>query len=442
MGKPISGFSKLSKSKKIDWLVSTYFPNNNNAAQILKQYWNTNEKLQQLHDEFIENTITNYYLPLGVAPNFLINEKLYTIPMAIEESSVVAAASKAAKFWLDKGGFKTKVLATTKIGQVHFNYFGNKDKLTRFFDSVKPKLITACKPITQSMEKRGGGIMDIILVDKTDDLANYFQLHATFNTQDAMGANFINSCLEQFAKTFFEEAQLNDDFSPNEKGIQIIMSILSNYVPQCLVRVEVSCPLAQLQEDIDMDANTFAEKFVQAIKIAEVEPYRAVTHNKGIMNGIDAVVLATGNDFRAVEAGVHAYAAKNGKYSSLSHASVENDIFNFWMEIPLALGTVGGLTRLHPLVKLSLEMLHHPSAEDLMQIVAAAGLAQNFAAIRSLITTGIQQGHMKMHLMNILNQFEASPEEKVVLAEVFKTQTVNHTNVLQALKDLRSLKNN
>jgi hydroxymethylglutaryl-CoA reductase len=442
MGKPISGFSKLSKSKKIDWLVSTYFPNNNNAAQILKQYWNTNKKLQQLHDEFIENTITNYYLPLGVAPNFLINEKLYTIPMAIEESSVVAAASKAAKFWLDKGGFKTKVLATTKIGQVHFNYFGNKDKLTRFFDSVKPKLITACKPITQSMEKRGGGIMDIILVDKTDDLANYFQLHATFKTQDAMGANFINSCLEQFAKTFFEEAQLNDDFSPNEKGIQIIMSILSNYVPQCLVRVEVSCPLAQLQEDIDMDANTFAEKFVQAIKIAEVEPYRAVTHNKGIMNGIDAVVLATGNDFRAVEAGVHAYAAKNGKYSSLSHASVENDIFNFWMEIPLALGTVGGLTRLHPLVKLSLEMLHHPSAEDLMQIVAAAGLAQNFAAIRSLITTGIQQGHMKMHLMNILNQFEASPEEKVVLAEVFKTQTVNHTNVLQALKDLRSLKNN
>lgn len=442
MGKPISGFSKLSKSKKIDWLVATYFSNNKDAAHILKQYWNSNEKLQQLHDEFIENTITNYYLPLGVAPNFLINNKLYTIPMAIEESSVVAAASKAAKFWMDKGGFKTKVLATTKIGQVHFNFNGSKDKLLQFFDVVKPTLIQACKPITESMEKRGGGIKDITLIDKTNDLPNYFQLHATFDTQDAMGANFINSCLEQFAKTFFEKSQQYDAFSDEEKGIQVIMSILSNYVPECLVRVEVSCSIDQLREDIEMDANTFAEKFVQAIKIAEVEPYRAVTHNKGIMNGIDAVVLATGNDFRAVEAGVHAYASKNGRYSSLSHASAENNVFKFWMEVPLALGTVGGLTRLHPLVKLSLEMLHHPTAKDLMQIVAAAGLAQNFAAIRSLITTGIQQGHMKMHLMNILNQFEASPEEKVVLAEVFKTQTVNHTNVLQALKDLRSLKNN
>ena len=437
MGKPISGFSKLSKSKKIDWIVETYFSNQPMAKKTIEQYWNTNEKLQQLHDEFIENTITNYYLPLGVAPNFLINQKLYTIPMAIEESSVVAAASKAAKFWLDRGGFKANVLSTTKIGQVHFKYFGEKAKLTTFFNQIKSKLFEDCKPITKNMEARGGGILDIELRDKTSEIEGYYQLHATFETLDAMGANFINSCLEQFSKTFTEQAEASGAI----EAIEIVMSILSNYVPECLVNVEVSCPVEQLNEDQTISPQEFAEKFVQAVRIAEIEPYRAVTHNKGIMNGIDAVVLATGNDFRAIEAGVHAYASRNGHYSSLSHASVENGVFKFWMEIPLALGTVGGLTKLHPLVKLSLEMLRNPSAKELMQITAVVGLAQNFGALRSLITTGIQQGHMKMHLMNILNQLEASPEEKLILIEHFKTRNVSHSSVLGAIKDLRSLKN-
>jgi len=438
MSKTISGFSKLSKSKKIDWIVNTYFSNTEEAKRILKQYWSNNEKLQQLHDEFIENTITNYYLPLGVAPNFLINNKLYTIPMAIEESSVVAAASKAAKFWLDRGGFKTTVISTTKIGQVHFIYHGNFNKLLRFFNDVKPKLIEDAKPITKNMETRGGGIIDIELRDKTNDINGYYQLHASFETLDAMGANFINSCLEQFSKTFKSEALLFDDFSEEGKQIQIVMSILSNYVPDCLVRAEVSCKVEDLNESDSISAENFAAKFVQAVKIAEIEPYRAVTHNKGIMNGIDAVVLATGNDFRAVEAGVHAYASRNGKYSSLTHAKIEDDIFTFWMEIPLALGTVGGLTGLHPLVKLALELLHKPSAKELMQIVAVAGLAQNFAALRSLTTTGIQQGHMKMHLMNILNQFEASNNEKILLTEHFKTNPVTHSAVVEAIEKLRN----
>lgn len=438
MSKPISGFSKLSKSKKIDWIVDTYFVNKENTKTILKQYWNSDEKLQQLHDEFIENTITNYYLPLGVAPNFLINNKLHTIPMAIEESSVVAAASKAAKFWFDRGGFKTTVLSTTKVGQVHFLYSGEFEKLQRYFDVVKTKLIEDTKPITKNMEKRGGGILDIELRKKTSEIPNYYQLHATFETKDAMGANFINSCLEQFAKTFKAEALTFPYFFEDERTIEIIMSILSNYVPDCLVRAEVSCPVSSLSDDNSIDPETFAKKFVQAVRIAEVEPYRAVTHNKGIMNGIDAVVLATGNDFRAVEAGVHAHASRNGKYSSLTHAKIENGIFYFWMEIPLALGTIGGLTGLHPLVKLSLELLHHPSAKELMEIVAVAGLAQNFAALRSLTTTGIQEGHMKMHLMNILNQFNASIDEKNKLIEHFKTHVVTHSAVVEALNNLRS----
>lgn len=437
MSKSIAGFSKLSKSKKIDWIVDTYFSNAEDAKAILKQYWNSNDKLQQLHDEFIENTITNYYLPLGVAPNFLINDRLYTIPMAIEESSVVAAASKAAKFWLDRGGFKTKVISTTKIGQVHFMYKGDFEKLKQFFNHVKPKLTTDTEAITKNMKKRGGGILDIELRDKTSDIDSYYQLHASFETLDAMGANFINSCLEQFAKTFKNEALSFDLFSEGEKRINIVMSILSNYVPDCLVRAEVSCTIEELSDNNIISGKALADKFLQAVNIAEVEPYRAVTHNKGIMNGIDAVVLATGNDFRAVEAGVHAYASRHGSYSSLTHAKVEDGVFTFWMEIPLALGTVGGLTGLHPLVKLALELLHNPSARELMQIVAVAGLAQNFAALRSLTTTGIQQGHMKMHLMNILNQFEANNIEKQTLTEHFKSNTVTHSAVIEALNELR-----
>lgn len=436
----ISGFSKLSKSKKIDWIVDTYFSNNEDAKRVLKQYWNSNNELQQLHDEFIENTISNYYLPLGVAPNFLINGKLYTLPMAIEESSVVAAASKAAKFWMDRGGFKTQVISTTKIGQVHFMYSGNPETLKNYFNYIKSQLIEDAKPITKNMEKRGGGVLDIELRDKTQDIKEYYQLQATFDTLDAMGANFINSCLEQFAKTFKHEALNFDAFTEHERNIQIVMSILSNYVPDCLVRAEVSCKIEDLNEDKTIKAEEFASKFVQAVNIAEVEPYRAVTHNKGIMNGIDAVVLATGNDFRAVEAGVHAYASRNGTYSSLSHAKIENGVFTFWMEIPLALGTVGGLTGLHPLVKLSLELLHNPTAKELMQIVAVAGLAQNFAALRSLTTTGIQEGHMKMHLMNILNQFEATDSEKISITKHFKTHVVTHSAVVESINQLRQKK--
>jgi hydroxymethylglutaryl-CoA reductase len=275
------------------------------------------------------------------------------------------------------------------------------------------------------MEKRGGGILDIVLVDKTEKLENYYQLHVTFETVDSMGANFINSCLEVIAKEF-----RNDE-------IEIVMSILSNYVPECLVRAEVSCKIEDLGNE---DPQKFAQKFHQAVQIAEVEPYRAVTHNKGIMNGIDAVVLATGNDFRAVEAGVHAYASRSGQYKSLTHCEIENGIFRFWIEIPLALGTVGGLTSLHPMAKLSLDMLQKPSARELMMIMATAGLAQNFAALRALTTKGIQHGHMKMHLMNILNQLGANDADKKEIADYFEGKTVSHSAVVDKYNELKKKK--
>lgn len=434
---PIEGFSKLSKEEKIEWISTKYTDNSKETKATIKRYWNTDKELQKLHDEFIENTITNFYLPLGIAPNFLINDKLYAIPMAIEESSVVAAASKAAKFWLHRGGFKTEVLGTEKIGQVHFMYKGDHHKLEAFFNGIKPKLLEETISITKNMNKRGGGITDILLRNKNKDLKDYYQLHCTFETLDAMGANFINSCLEQLALTLKREALVYSEFTEEEKNIEIVMSILSNYVPNCLVKAEVNCPVENLKEGNEISSMEFAEKMVRAVNIAKVEPFRAVTHNKGIMNGIDAVVLATGNDFRAVEAGVHAYASKDGQYTSLTHASIENGIFRFWIEIPLALGTVGGLTSLHPLAKMALDILDRPSAKELMQLVAVAGLAQNFAAVRSLVTTGIQQGHMKMHLMNILNQMQATESEKNALVHHFKKNSVTHSAVVEAIQMLR-----
>ena len=437
MNNAVSGFSKLSKEEKINWIAKTYFLDTYNAVATIKQYWNSDQKLQQLHDDFIENTITNFYLPLGIAPNFLINNKYHTIPMAIEESSVVAAAAKAAKYWATRGGFKATVINTEKIGQVHFMYNGDGEKLIKFFNKIKPKFFSDTENLTKNMQKRGGGILEIELRNKTELIPNYYQLHATFETKDSMGANFINSCLEQFSKTLIQQAADYEFFTTDEKSIEVVMSILSNYVPNCLVRAEVSCKVEELADKGISNPAEFAEKFVRAVQIAKVEPYRAVTHNKGIMNGIDAVVIATGNDFRAVEAGIHAYASKSGQYTSLTNAKIENGIFSFWLEIPLALGTVGGLTSLHPLVKLNLEMLEKPSAPELMQIVAVAGLAQNFAALRSLTTTGIQAGHMKMHLNNILNQFEASDIERIAIKKHFDMHEVSHAAVVNFIEKLR-----
>lgn len=431
MTKAITGFSRLTKDEKIDLIAGKCFADKTSAIALIKKYWNSDQQLQQLHDEFIENTITNFYLPLGVAPNFLINGKHYIVPMVIEESSVVAAAANAAKFWSERGGFKTEVISTEKVGQVHFLFTGEFEKLQDYVAEITPKFHSATNDITKNMRARGGGIIDIKLIDKTSTLANYYQLHATFETKDSMGANFINSCLEVFAKILRDEA----DFEADE--LNVIMSILSNYVPNCIVRAEVRCPIAELNDKHIIDPQKFAENFVTAVKIAEIEPFRAVTHNKGIMNGIDAVVVATGNDFRAIEAGVHAYASKSGVYSSLSHAEIKDGEFVFWMEIPLALGTVGGLTALHPLVKFSHEMLGKPSAQKLMEIVAAAGLAQNFAALRSLTTTGIQEGHMKMHLNNIINQFDASKEERKQIRSHFTSRPVSHAAVVEYFETIR-----
>ena len=434
MRKEISGFSKLSKNEKIRWITESFFIDPDKAKLELSNYWNSNQKIQQKHDEFIENTLSNFYMPLGVAPNFVINNKSLTIPMVIEESSVVAAASKSAKYWSKRGGFHAEVLNVEKIGHIHFFYGGEKKKLNNFFKHNKKKFFKSCDEITSNMKIRGGGILSIELNDKTSDLENYFQIDIRFNTVDSMGANFINSCLEKVAKSM-KNLSLKSNLI-NENNIDIIMSILSNYVPNCLVKTWVSCPVDELNENSELSPNEFAKRFIQAIKISQVDPYRAVTHNKGIMNGIDSLAIATGNDFRAIEAGIHAYASRNGTYSGLTKANVKDGIFTLEMTIPLSVGTVGGLTNLHPLVKWSLELLKYPNSKELMKIIGVAGLAQNFAAIRSLITSGIQKGHMKMHLLNILNQMGVNDEDKIKTIEHFKKNTVSHKEVEKFLKTL------
>lgn len=436
---PVTGFSKKNKDQKIDWILDTHF-DSGTVKEILLSYHNSDPELEKRHSEFAENTISNFYLPFGVAPNFLINKKWYTLPMVIEESSVIAAASNAAKFWAQRGGFSAQVLATEKVGQVHFMFNGTFDRLHSFFEFSKAQLYTAIEPLTANMRKRGGGVTTIELRDKSEELSGYYQLHCTFETADAMGANFINSCLEKLGLTLIDLAKEYSDFTTVEKDIEVVMNILSNYVPNCRARAEVSCPISDLPTSQNLSPRAYAEKFVRAVRIAEIEPYRAVTHNKGIMNGIDALVIATGNDFRAVEAGVHAYASKNGRYTSLSKALIQDNNLVFSLEIPLALGTVGGLTKLHPLATFSLQLLGNPNAEELMEIVAVAGLAQNFAAVNSLITTGIQQGHMKMHLLNILNQLNATEQEKKHLIDYFRTHTVSYSEVTAQLSELRTYK--
>ena len=431
------GFSKLLKEEKLK-LIANYFENPGEVVNLLKSYWHPDSKQQQLFDEFSENTITNFFIPYGISPNVTINGKDYVVPMVIEESSVVAAASAAAKFWGERGGFHAEVIDVRKVGQVHFGWSGDKEKLLALFPKIEDRLLADTAAMTEKMRKRGGGILGMKLIDYTAQIPDYYQIRVEFGTGDAMGANFINSALEQFGHSLQDFFAEQHDLPEELRKVEIIMTILSNNTPDCRVKVWVECPVEQLNGiDEHLSGAEYAKKFKKAVDIAHIDTDRATTHNKGIYNGIDAVVIATGNDFRAVEAAGHTFASRNGHYESLSTATIENGIFHFELEVPMALGTVGGLTSLHPLAKKTLELLGNPTAPELMMIAATMGLANNFSAVRSLTTKGIQAGHMKMHLNNILNQLNASDEDKKKAREYFKDKTVSYAAVEQFLDSLK-----
>ncbi|MCC7400223.1 MAG: hydroxymethylglutaryl-CoA reductase, degradative [Chitinophagaceae bacterium] len=421
--KIVHGFSKKSRDEKLG-LVTEYHPDPLSALAVFKSFHHPDAKTQKLLEEFSENTITNFPLPYCICPNMLVNGRSYMVPMVIEESSVVAAASNSAKFWFTRGGFTTEIIGTEKVGQVHFIWKEDKSLLQERFPALKELLIKECFDITENMIKRGGGITDIELKDLTDKEPGLMQLYGTFETIDSMGANFINSCLEQFAVTFKKWHAAQKEFSKD--GLEIIMCIVSNLTPNCRVRTYVETTFDQMDNMIKgVSGKEFARRFYLGVRVAESDPFRATTHNKGIMNGVDSVVLATGNDFRAVEACSHAYASRSGKYTSLSHVELTGTKFRFSAEIPFALGVVGGLTNLHPLVRLSLELLGNPSATELMGIAASVGLANNFSAVKNLVTVGIQQGHMKMHLLNILQQLKIPENRKEEVIGYFKDKVVS-----------------
>ena len=431
------GFSKLLKEEKLK-LIANYFENPGEVVNLLKSYWHSDSKQQQLFDEFSENTITNFFIPYGISPNVTINGKDYIVPMVIEESSVVAAASAAAKFWGERGGFHAEVIDVRKVGQVHFGWSGDKERLFALFPEIEKRLLADTDSMTEKMRKRGGGILGMQLINYSAQIPDYYQIRVEFATGDAMGANFINSVLEQFGHSLQDFFAERNDLSEDLRKVEIIMTILSNNTPDCRVKVWVECPVSQLDGiDETLSGAEYAKKFKKAVDIAHIDTDRATTHNKGIYNGIDAVVIATGNDFRAVEAAGHTFASRNGHYESLSSVTIENDMFHFELEVPMALGTIGGLTSLHPLAKKTLELLGNPTAKELMMIAATMGLANNFSAVRSLTTKGIQAGHMKMHLNNILNQLNATDEEKKKAREAFKNQTVSFAGVEKFLESIR-----
>lgn len=434
----IKGFSKLLKEDKLK-AVAESAKNPDEFISSLKSFWHKDHKVQKQFDEFSENTISNFHIPYGVAPNVIINGKSYIVPMVIEESSVVAAASAAAKFWGERGGFHAEITDVKKVGQVHFCWKGDKKNLNDLLPEIKREFLQNTDSITEKMRLRGGGIVDIQLIDFTDKIPDYYQFLVTFNTCDSMGANFINSILETMGQTLQDFFLKQINLKEEHRHVEIVMCILSNYTPECKVKVWVECPTNELNGVHEhLDGKAFAEKFKKAVDIAHLDVYRATTHNKGIYNGIDAVVIATGNDFRATEAAGHAFATRNGSYQSLSHVDIHDDMFRFTLEVPLSLGTVGGLTSLHPLAKKSLELLENPSAKELMMIAATMGLANNYAAVKSLTTKGIQQGHMKMHLANILNQLEANETEKSLAEDYFKDKIVSYSEAEKFINKIRN----
>ncbi|MFD1173903.1 hydroxymethylglutaryl-CoA reductase, degradative [Oceanobacillus picturae] len=354
-------------------------------------------------DKMIENVIGTYPLPLGVGLNFLINGKEYVVPMAIEEPSVVASASYIAKIVREAGGFTTEATERVMIGQIQVVGAPDLDAAKASILAEKDSLIEDANAAYPSLVARGGGAEDLevrILNEASDSAyGKMLVVHLYVNTCDAMGANIINTMVESLAPTV--ESLTNG---------KVYLRILSNYADRCLARARCVIP-ANLLQSGDFSGEEVRDGVVHAYEFAASDPYRAVTHNKGIMNGIDPIVIATGNDWRAVEAGAHAYAARTGQYSSMTTWSTDSKgNLVGELELPMSVGTVGGAIRVHPIAKVAQDILNVESAQELAQVVVAVGLAQNLGALKALVTDGIQKGHMALHSRSVAIAAGASGE--------------------------------
>jgi hydroxymethylglutaryl-CoA reductase len=350
-------------------------------------------------DQMVENVIGTFALPFAVASNFLINGKDYLIPLVIEEPSVVAALSSAAKSFRKGGGFETSSDKPLMIGQIQVLDVPNVQEAVLRIEAHKASLLAAANDAPGSLMSRGGGAKDIeVRILEDDRVGVMLVIHLLYDTQDAMGANVVNTAVEHLG----EEIE-------SLTGGRVHLRILSNLSDHRKARAEGMIPASDLTRD-EMSGEEVARAIVEAGIFAEIDPYRATTHNKGIMNGIDPVVIATGNDWRAVEAGAHAFAARSGRYSSLTQWWQDADgNLRGRIELPLAVGIVGGATRVHPTAQFALRLLGVTSAQELAEVMAAVGLAQNLGAIRALSTDGIQRGHMRLHARQLAMAAGAPP---------------------------------
>ncbi len=377
----------------------------------------------EVADRMIENVVGLWPLPLGIATNFLINGKDYLVPMAIEEPSVVAAASNAAKMARESGGFKAGASDSIMIGQIQIVRVPNPEEAKKSILAEKDSIISAANEVDPILVKLGGGARDLEVRILDTDAGPMVVVHLLVDTLDAMGANAVNSMAEGVAPMLERIT----------RG-RVYLRILSNLADKRLAWAEAKFAKSTI------GGEEVVEGIMWAYRFAKYDPYRAATHNKGIMNGIIAVARATGQDTRALEAGAHSYAAKDGRYTSLSDWWVDEN-GDLWgrLQLPMAVGTVGGVVKVHPIAKVALKILGVTKAKELATVMAAVGLAQNFAAIRALATEGIQAGHMKLHARNLAMAAGAKPEEvDAIVEKMIREKRINLSRAKEILEEIRS----
>ncbi|MGC8780762.1 MAG: hydroxymethylglutaryl-CoA reductase, degradative [Anaerolineae bacterium] len=418
----LSGFYNLTPAARREVIVNRAEMTAEQAAQL-----DAGLSLAQA-DKMIENVVGLYALPLGIATNFLINGRDVLVPMVIEEPSVVAGASFAAKLARAGGGFHAETTESLMIGQIQVLGVSDLPAAAARVREQKQRLLDLANRTDPVIVSLHGGARDIeTYLFAESPVGPMLVVHIIYDCRDAMGANMVNTACEALAPLVEEIT-----------GGRVNLRILSNLADRRLAAARCVVPAAAL-ETAGLPGNIVAQRIVEAYALAAVDPYRAATHNKGIMNGIDAVVIATGNDWRAVEAGAHAYAARDGRYRSLSEWSLtpEGDLVGS-LELPLAVGVVGGATRVHPTARIALQIMGVTRARDLAEVIVAVGLAQNLAALRALATEGIQKGHMALHARQVAIAAGAVGDEiDQVAASMVQERVIRGDRAAELLARLR-----
>jgi hydroxymethylglutaryl-CoA reductase len=412
----VSGFYKLSINKRREFVK--YFSGlNDEETKLFSSCLD-----MKIADKMIENVLGTFELPLGVAVNFLINGKDYLIPMVIEEPSVVAAASNAAKIARGKGGFKTECTDPLMIGQIQILNIKDVVEAANKILKKKKEILVLANEQDKVLLKFGGGAKDLEVRILDSPIGKMIVVHLIVDVRDAMGANAVNTMCEALAPMLEEVS-----------GGKVRLRILSNLADKRIVKAKAVFDKEKMGGEGVVDA------FLESYTLAAIDPYRAATHNKGIMNGIDALIIATGNDFRAIEAGAHAYAARNGQYTSFTKYYKDKDgNLVGELEIPMAIGIIGGAGNIHPKAILCKKILGIKTAKELAEIAASLGLAQNFAAVFALSTVGIQKGHMSLHAKNIAVMAGAKGDEIDKVAEkMVKEGKIKLDRAEEILKEIR-----